>query len=58
MGTGWWQLEFDCCFRRRHPEAPRFHQRGEGSGAEYSKPHHRTLPGLPAAHRLRIMQPL
>jgi hypothetical protein len=26
------------CLARRHPEAPRFHQRGEGSHADYSRP--------------------
>jgi hypothetical protein len=29
--------QFGSCFKGRHPEARRFHQRGEGSGAKYFK---------------------
>jgi hypothetical protein len=33
------------CSEGRHPEAPRFHQRGEGSGVKYFKLTHYPNPG-------------
>jgi len=29
--------QFGSLFKERHPEAPRFHERGKGSGVQYFK---------------------
>jgi len=51
--------QFGSCLKGRHPEAPRFHQRGEGSGAKYFKlTHHRQLSSWKdEAEEARIWQP-
>jgi len=47
QGCRWVVGQFGSCSEGRHPEAPRFHQRGEGSGAQCCKlTHHLQVPGI------------